>query len=87
MVAGRLVGSVDGRPVEVLGEGKSVRVVLAGVLDAWRLRGRSVGGSAAIAAFARAGLGLDLSVGSASFEVLPRPHLLVRWFGPDLGDR
>ncbi|MEM9703009.1 MAG: hypothetical protein AAF907_11270 [Planctomycetota bacterium] len=85
-MTGRLVGSVDGRPVEVLGEGDSLRVALSGVLDAWRLRGRSVGASSALQAVSQFGLGLKVSVGSTAFEVLPQPHPLVRWFGPRLSD-
>lgn len=80
-VTGRLVGVVDGRPVQIVGEGHRLRLVPSGILDAWRLRGDSVGVVDALAALARTGVGLEVSVGSWSLEVLPRPHMLIRWFG------
>lgn len=86
-MTGRLAGTVDGCPVEILGEGATVRLVLPGVLAAWRLRGKLGGASPALRLFSQAGIGLRVTAGFATLPVLPQPHPLVRWFGPELGDR
>lgn len=84
IVAGCLSGTVDGRPVEITCEGHHVQIAMPGVLSAWRLQGRSIGASTALKLVDRVGLGLTLSVGRLTLQVLPTPHPLVRWFGPEL---
>ncbi len=86
MLTGRLSGTVEGRPVEIICEGDHIRLDLQGVLTAWRLRGRSVGAAAVLEIMSRVGLGLSLSLGMISLPVLPQPHPVVRWFGPEFDD-
>jgi len=84
IVTGRLSGTAEGCPVDLIGDGAALRVVLPGLVAAWRLRRRLLGGRAAASFLHRLGLGLTIDVGVATFPVLPHPHPLVRWFAPEL---
>lgn len=85
ILTGALSGSFAGRPVEIVCEGRCVRLVLPSVRTAWRLRRGFAGLPTVASTLDRVGIALSVSVGGATLPVLPNPHPLVRWFGPELG--
>jgi len=85
IVAGRLAGSVDGRPVVIDADGMGFTVSFAMLRTAWRAR-RSVAALLPLLAVAKR---LDVPVrlnvaGLASLEVLPVPSMLLRIVAPRL---
>lgn len=82
-VTGRLSGSVEGYPVAISGDGQKLRIELAGISAAWRLRPQLAGMVPAVQSLDRFGLGLTLDLGVVRLPVLPRSHPLVWWFAPE----
>ena len=85
IVAGRLAGSVDGRPVVIDADQSGFIVSFAMLRTAWRAR-RSVAALLPVLAVAkRLGVPVRLHVaGLVSLEVLPVPSTLLRIFTPCL---
>jgi hypothetical protein len=85
ILAGRLTGTFDGRPVVISADGGEVTVDMSTLRSAWTLRNY---GSAALPLLqflkaSRIPLTLRLA-GSVSVPVLPRAGWLVRLFAPAL---
>ncbi len=85
ILAGRLTGTVDGRPVVISADGGGVTVDVSTLRSAWTLRNY---GSAALPLLqflkaSRIPLTLRLA-GSVSVPVLPNAGWLVRLFAPTL---
>ena len=85
MVAGRLAGSVDGRPVVIDADESGFMVSFAMIRTAWAVR-RSVAALLPALAVAKGhGVPVRLNVaGLVSLEVLPVPSVLVRIIAPRL---
>jgi len=85
MMAGRLTGSVDGRPVVGEADASGLVVSVARFQAAWTLR-RSVRSLLpGLEILKRSGVPVRLSVaGMVSLEVLPRPSAFVRLLAADL---
>ncbi len=87
ILAGRLIGTVGGRPVVIDAEERGVMVSFASVATAWAAR-RSAAALVPVFAVARGySVPVRLNVaGLLSLEILPRPSRVVRLLVPRLAD-
>ena len=85
IVAGRLTGTVDGRPVVIDADDSGLVVTAVTLRTAWA-SSRSVGSLLPVLGILkRHGIPLRLSIaGLVTLEVLPRPSALARIFVPRL---
>jgi len=86
ILAGRLTGTLDGRPVVISADNAGLTLDLSSLRSAWTLR-KSGGVVVPFVQFLNAShIPLRLRLfGGVSFDVLPKPGLLVRLFAPELG--
>lgn len=85
IVAGRLVGSVDGRPVVIDAEESGMVVSFAMLRSAWAARRSAAALLPVLAIAKRHGIPVRLKVaGLVSLEVLPVPSTLIRMLAPSL---
>jgi hypothetical protein len=86
ILAGRLTGTLDGRPVVISADDAGLTLDLSSLRSAWTLRkcGRVVLPFVQFLDAAHIPLRLRL-FGGVSVAVLPRAGLLVRLFAPELG--
>ncbi|MBM4006471.1 MAG: hypothetical protein FJ292_02735 [Planctomycetes bacterium] len=91
-LAGRLAGTLDGRPVSLEANDDGVTLSLASLSTAWSLRGMTgrvpLGAPLRLLRFLKANeIRVMVAVGSlARIEILPRPHRLARLLVPALGE-
>lgn len=87
ILAGRLTGTLDGRPVVIEADERGVMVAFGSVATAWAAR-RSVTALVPVLAVAqRWTVPVRLTVGRlVSLNVLPRPSRVVRMLAPRLAD-
>jgi hypothetical protein len=87
MLAGRLTGTLDGRPVVIDADERGVVVSFASVATAWAAR-RSTRALVPVLAVARqGGVPVRLAVaGLVTLDVLPRPSRVVRMLVPGIAD-
>lgn len=85
ILAGRLTGSVDGRPVVIDADESGLTVSFSVIRSAWAAR-RSVAAVLPVLAFAkRSGIALRLDVaGIVALDVLPVPGAIIRLLAPRL---
>jgi hypothetical protein len=85
MLAGRLTGTLDGRPVVIEAGESGILLTVSSFRTAWAAR-RTVGSLfAVLKMLKRSGVPLRLGVaGLVTVEVLPRPGALARIFAPSL---
>jgi hypothetical protein len=85
MVAGRLTGSLDGRPVVIEADTDGLMLTLVTVRSLWRLSkfARSLLPVLRLLKHHRIPVRLAVA-GIVSLGVLPQPAALVRFFAPDL---
>lgn len=85
MVAGRLAGSVDGRPVVIDADASGLVVSFAMFRTAWAARRSAAALVPVLAVAKRHGIPVRLKVaGFVSLEVLPVPSALIRMIVPRL---
>ncbi len=85
MVAGRLRGTVDGRPVVIDADEGGFVISFATLSTAWAARRSATALLPALAVAQRCSVPLRLNVaGLVSLELLPRPSRLVRLLAPRL---
>jgi hypothetical protein len=85
MVAGRLTGSLDGRPVVIDADGSGLVLTIATVQSLWGMRRIAGSVGPLLGLLKHHGIPVRMRVaGLVSVEVLPRPSALVRIFVPSL---
>jgi hypothetical protein len=84
-LAGRLTGSVDGRPVVITAEDGQVTVDMSTLRSAWTLRKYGNAALPLLQVLKASSIPLTLRLaGSVSVPVLPKAGWLVRLFAPAL---
>jgi hypothetical protein len=87
ILAGRLTGTLDGRPVVIDADERGVMVSFASVATAWAARRSATALVPVLAVAQRCTVPVRLNVaGLVSLEVLPRPSRVVRMLVPRLAD-
>lgn len=87
ILAGRLTGTLDGRPVVIDADERGVMVSFASVATAWAARGSATALVPVLAVAQRCAIPMRLSLaGLVSLELLPRPSRVVRMLVPRLSD-
>jgi len=85
ILAGRLTGTVDGRPVVIDADDSGLTLSVAGFGSAWRLRSFAASFLPALRVLQRGGVAVRFNVaGLVSLNVLPAPGPLVRLLVPGL---
>lgn len=85
MVAGRLTGSLDGRPVVIDADDSGLVLTVATFQSLWGLRRIAGSVGPVLGLLKRHGIPVRMRVaGLISVEVLPRPSVLARIFAPSL---
>jgi len=85
IMAGRLTGTLDGRPVVINADDAGVTLDLSALRSAWTLRNYGSVGLPVLQCLKAADIPLTLRVaGTLSVPVLPKAGLLVRLFAPML---
>ena len=85
ILAGRLTGSVDGRPVVITAEDGQVTVDMSTLRSAWTLRKYGNAALPLLQVLKASSIPLTLRLaGSVSVPVLPKAGWLVRLFAPAL---
>ena len=85
ILAGRLTGTVDGRPVVISADDAGVTIDLANLRSAWTLRNYGSVGLPFLQLLKASHIPLTLRLaGSVSVPVLPKAGWLVRLFAPSL---
>jgi hypothetical protein len=85
MVAGRLTGSLDGRPVVIDADGSGLALTIATVQSLWGMRRIAGSMGPLLGLLKHHGIPVRMRVaGLVSVEVLPRPSALARFFVPSL---
>jgi hypothetical protein len=85
MMAGRLTGTLDGRPVVIEADVRGLTLVAATVRTAWAARSMLDAVLPALRVLKTLGIPLRVSVaGMVTVAVLPRPSLLARIAAPGL---
>lgn len=88
ILAGRLTGTVDGRPVVIDADDSGLTLAVAGFRSAWRLRPFAAALTPALRGLQQRGVAARLNIGGlVSLPVLPEPGPLLRWFVPALVPR
>lgn len=88
ILAGRLTGTLDGRPVVIDADERGVVVSFASVASAWAARRSAPTLVPVLAAARRCSVAMRLNVaGIVSLEVLPRPSRVVQMLVPCLAGR
>jgi hypothetical protein len=87
ILAGRLTGTLDGRPVVIDSDERGIMVSFASVATAWAARRSAKALVPVLVAAQRCAVPVRLSVGGlVSLDVLPRPSRVVRMLAPHLAD-
>ena len=87
IVAGRLTGTLDGRPVVIDADEGGVVVSFTTVAGAWAAKRSATALVPLLAVARRSAMPVRLNVaGLVALEVLPRPNRLVRFLVPRLAD-
>lgn len=87
ILAGRLTGTLDGRPVVIDADDRGVIVSFASVATAWAARRSTTALVPVLAVAQRCAVPVRLNVaGLVSLEVLPKPSRVVRMLAPQLAD-
>jgi len=87
ILAGRLTGALDGRPVVIDADEHRVMISFASVVSAWAARRSATALVPVLAVAQRCDVAVRLNVaGLVSLEVLPRPNRFVRMLVPRLAD-
>jgi len=83
-MAGRLSGTVCGRPVEIDASGQDVLVALSGLRAAWQLRRLlPTGVQRLVATAGKRGFTINVRVGRwGTLQLAPDPHRIIRWLMP-----
>ena len=85
ILAGRLTGTVDGRPVVISADDAGVTLDLSSLRSAWKLRNYGSAAFPVLQLLKASRIPLTLRVaGALSVPVLPKAGLLVRLFAPAL---
>ena len=85
ILAGRLTGTLDGRPVVIDADGSGLTVSFAMLRTAWTARRSAASLLPVLGIAKRYGVPVRLKVaGLVSLEVLPVPSTLLRMFAPGL---
>ncbi|NCX99698.1 MAG: hypothetical protein EBX35_14275 [Planctomycetia bacterium] len=85
MMAGRLTGTLDGRPVVIEADGRGLTLVAATLRTAWATRSLLDAVLPALRVLKTLGVPLRVSVaGIVTVAVLPSPSLLARLAAPGL---
>jgi hypothetical protein len=85
MVAGRLTGSLDGRPVVIDADDSGLVLSIAMFQSLWGMRRIAGSMGPVLGLFKHHGIPVRVIVaGLVSVEVLPRPSALARFFVPSL---
>lgn len=85
MLAGRLTGTLAGRPAVIDADGSGVVVALAGLGSLWGLRGCAGSLVPALRCLKHGGVPVRVRIaGFVSVDVLPRPSVVARMFAPGL---
>jgi hypothetical protein len=85
MVAGRLTGSLDGRPVVIDADDSGLVLSIAMFQSLWGMRRIAGSVGPVLGLFKHHGIPVRVRVaGLVSVEVLPRPSALARFFVPSL---
>lgn len=85
-MAGRLTGSLDGRPVVIEANESGLLLTVASWRAAWALRRTAGSLLPAVRMLRQTRVPLRVQVaGSMAASVLPTPGLVVRWLVPELG--
>ena len=84
-MAGRLMGTFDGRPVVIDADGSGIVVALAGFRSLWDMRRFAGSLVPALGLLKRRGMSVRMNIaGFLSVDVLPRPSVMTRIFAPGL---
>ena len=85
ILAGRLTGTLDGRPVVISADGGGITVDIAMLRTAWTLRNYGSVASPILQFLKASRIPLTLRLaGSVSVPILPQAGWLVRFFAPAL---
>ena len=85
-MTGRLHGTLWGRPVEIVADGRDILIVISSLRSAWRARHSFTYALLPIHRSLRnLGFQLRVQIGKRlKLQILPKPQLAVRLFMPDL---
>lgn len=84
-VTGLLSGSLDGRPVEILGTGPALELRFTTIASAWKMRSVDAATQlSALRVFRQTGLGLTATIAGVRVEMLPKPNFALRFLAPKL---
>ena len=84
ILAGRLSGTLDGRPVVIDADDSGITLSVTKFWTAWNLRGSVQSLLPALRVLNRCGVPVRFGMAGFSLEVLPRPSVLVRMVVPAL---
>ena len=88
ILAGRLTGTLDGRPVVISADDAGVTLDLSTLRSAWTLRNYGSAALPFLQSLKAAHIPLTLRLaGSVSVPLLPKAGWLVRLFAPELSNR
>jgi len=84
-MAGRLTGTLDGRPVVIDADDVGLSLTIVSVRAAWAARGSVSTLVPVLGALKRSGIQVRVKIGGfMTLELLPRPSALARLFAPSL---
>lgn len=85
IMAGRLTGTLDGRPVVIDANDAGLSLAIASVRAAWAARRSMRALLPLLGAVKRAGIPVRMTIaGFMTLELLPKPSALIRMFAPSL---
>lgn len=84
IVAGRLAGTIDGRPVVISADEAGVFLDVSTLYSGWQLRKYSSSILPVLGWMNALHIPLTVRVAGVAIPVLPKPGLLVRFFAPTL---
>jgi len=86
-MAGRLVGTLDGRPVVIDADDTGVTLVFGSLAAAWSARNFVRPARGVLAVLRRSNVAVRVKIaGLLTLDLLPRPSVLVRVFAPPIAD-
>lgn len=84
-MTGQLVGTFDGRPVEIMASNNAIEIRFERLGSAWQSRKMELGSfRLPLRLLSRSSLEVTASVGRFRFAVLPRPSKAIRFLAPSL---
>ncbi|MEM7784270.1 MAG: hypothetical protein AAF939_01350 [Planctomycetota bacterium] len=84
-MTGHLEGTLNGRPVKIVANGKQIEVQLSSMVSAWQARKvASIPITQTIELFQKFSIGLSVSVSGFQFGILPKPSRFLQLFSPKI---